>query len=96
MQPHIIYYIYCVCVPSHKEMQRTFRVTNILNKEGKGMKEIYIICRLDADGMEHIMQSASTQEYALAALENLRNEAYEDGDYTRNHSIAHIQEVEVE
>lgn len=40
------------------------------------MKEIYIICRLDADGMEHILQSAySTQEYALAALENLRNEA---------------------
>lgn len=23
-------------------------------------------------------------------------EAYEDGDYTRNHSIAHIQKVEVE
>jgi len=45
------------------------------------MKEIYIICRLDADGMEHIMQSAySTQEYALAALENLRNEAKMRGD----------------
>ena len=28
------------------------------------MKEIYIISRLDADGMEHILQSAySTQEY---------------------------------
>lgn len=45
------------------------------------MKEFYIICRLDADGMEHIMQSAySTQEYALAALENLRNEAKMRGD----------------
>lgn len=45
------------------------------------MKEIYIICRLDADGMEHILQSAySTQEYALAALENLRNEAKMRGD----------------
>lgn len=45
------------------------------------MKEIYIICRLDEDGMEHIMQSAySTQEYALAALENLRNEAKMIGD----------------
>ena len=45
------------------------------------MKEIYIISRLDADGMEHILQSAySTQEYALAALENLRNEAKMRGD----------------
>lgn len=45
------------------------------------MKEIYIICRLDADGMEHILQSAySTQEYALAALENLSNEAKMRGD----------------
>lgn len=45
------------------------------------MREIYIISRLDADGMEHIMQSAySTQEYALAALENLRNEAKKRGD----------------
>ena len=45
------------------------------------MKEIYIICRLDADGMEHILQSAySTQEYALASLENLRNEANMRGD----------------
>lgn len=45
------------------------------------MKEIYIICRLDADCMEHILQSAySTQEYALAALENLRNEAKMRGD----------------
>ena len=45
------------------------------------MKEIYIICRFDADGMEHILQSAySTQEDALAALENLRNEAKMRGD----------------
>lgn len=46
------------------------------------MKEIYIICRLDAaDGMEQIMKSAySTQEYALAALENFRNEAKMRGD----------------
>ena len=45
------------------------------------MKEIYIISRVDADGMEHILQSAySTQEYALAALENLRNEAKMRGD----------------
>lgn len=44
------------------------------------MKEIYIINRLDEDGM-HIMQSAySTQEYALAALENLRNEAKKRDD----------------
>lgn len=45
------------------------------------MKKIYILCRLDADGTEHILQSAySTQEYALAALENLRNEAKKRGD----------------
>ena len=40
------------------------------------MKEIYIICKLCADGTEHIMQGAySTQEYALAALEGFRDEA---------------------
>lgn len=46
------------------------------------MKEIYIICRLNVEtGEAHIMQSAySTQEYALAALENLRNEAKMRGD----------------
>ena len=39
-----------------------------------------IQCNL-IDGRERIMQSAySTQEYALAALENLRNEAKKRGD----------------
>ena len=62
------------------------------------MKEIYIICRLDADGMEHIMQSAySTQEYALEALGNLRNEAKMRGDnkshyYSGNRVIDYIRD----